>query len=190
MYRRIILSNSPVFEFSIFSWYNFNFVVRYSNSQKNVHKMKIKNAFLRWFLTLFQYASKIPTKNATTTISTGISKFTLIFLLSLSLKIYFFLNRISRGSGRFSMHLNFFWKLPNIWKWSRNKATLSLSLYLIYMLNWVHIERREWLPNCCEGIFCYKMDLEGGEILLFFSLSGGNFVSPPLLSVYWLCSTY
>lgn len=43
-----------------------------------------------------------------TTISTGISKFTLIFLLSL--KIYFFLNRISRGSGRYSMHLNFFLK--------------------------------------------------------------------------------
>ena len=188
MYRRIILSNSPVFEFSIFSWYNFNFVVRYSNSQKNVHKMKIKNAFLRWFLKLFQYALKISTKNATMLLSLPEFLNSLLFSFSLSLKIYFFLNRISRGSGRFSMHLNFFWKLPNIWKWSRNKATLSLSLFNIYVELGPYWE--EGVANCCEGIFCYKMDLEGGEILLFFSLSGGNFLSPPLLSVYWLCSTY
>ena len=171
MYRRIILSNSPVFEFSIFSWYNFNFVVRYSNSQKNVHKMKIKNAFLRWFLKLFQYALKISTKNATMLLSLPEFLNSLLFSFSLSLKIYFFLNRISRGSGRFSMHLNFFWKLPNIWKWSRNKATLSLSLSLIYMLNWVHIERREWLIvvreffaikwTWREGKFCYSLVYQG-----------------------------
>ena len=181
------MSNSPVFEFSIFSWYNFNFVVRYSNSQKNVHKMKIKKCILTLILKIVSICiENINKKCNYTTISTGISKFTLIFLLSL--KIYFFLNRISRGSGRFSMHLNFFWKLPNIWKWSRNKATLSLSLFKIYVELGPYWE--EGVANCCEGIFCYKMDLEGGEILLFFSLSGGNFLSPPLLSVYWLCSTY
>ena len=126
MYRRIILSNSPVFEFSIFSWYNFNFVVRYSNSQKNVHKMKIKNAFLRWFLKLFQYALKISTKNATMLLSLPEFLNSLLFSFSLSLKIYFFLNRISRGSGRFSMHLNFFLKTSQYLKMIKKQGN-SLS---------------------------------------------------------------
>ena len=107
------------------------------------------------------------------TISTGISKFTLIFLLSL--KIYFFLNRISRGSGRFSMHLNFFLKTSQYLKMIKKQGnSLSLSLYLIYMLNWVHIERREWLIvvreffamkwTWREGKFCYSLVYQG-EIL-------------------------
>ena len=108
-----------------------------------------------------------------TTISTGISKFTLIFLLSL--KIYFFLNRISRGSGRFSMHLNFFENFP-IFENDQETRQLSpsLSLSLIYMLNWVHIERREWLIvvreffaikwTWREGKFCYSLVYQG-EIL-------------------------
>ena len=107
-----------------------------------------------------------------TTISTGISKFTLIFLLSL--KIYFFLNRISRGSGRFSMHLNFFLKTSQYLKMIKkqgNSLPLSLSLSLIYMLNWVHIEGREWLIVVREffaikwtwrkGKFCYSLVYQG-----------------------------
>ena len=59
-----------------------------------------------------------------------------LLFFSLSLKIYSFLNRISRGFYAFEL---FFWKLPNIWKWSRNKASLSL----IHTLNWDRIEEGE-----------------------------------------------